>query len=197
MVFGPQPGDAHQDHRPLAELLPTEFRDHLILGYEILKWETDTPRADGVSPARTRVAEEKVTPAAQALPVAGGPDWFDGLAFLGLSRLRGVQCRNTHAEGFVLEKATLTFQPVDPGAPRHFTRKAGTRVTTVFTNPDITDDERRARIYSGQVLVHSASPESLALIEHARNLITELFGETRSADRAIRHGCRGLRQTPG
>ena len=49
-------------------------------------------------------------------------------------------------------------------------------MTTVFTNPDITDDERRARIYSGQVLVHSASPESLALIEHARNLITELFG---------------------
>ena len=49
-------------------------------------------------------------------------------------------------------------------------------MTTVFTNPDITDDERRTRIYSGQVLVHSASPESLALIEHARNLITELFG---------------------
>lgn len=49
-------------------------------------------------------------------------------------------------------------------------------MTTVFTNPDITDDERRARIYSGQVLVHSASPESLALIEHARNVIAELFG---------------------
>jgi len=49
-------------------------------------------------------------------------------------------------------------------------------VTTIFTNPDITDDERRARIYDGHVLLHSASPESLALIEHARNLIAELFG---------------------
>jgi hypothetical protein len=49
-------------------------------------------------------------------------------------------------------------------------------VTTIFTNPDITDDERRTRIYDGHVLLHSASPESLALIEHARNLITELFG---------------------
>ncbi len=44
IVFGPQRHDAHQDHRLLAELLPTEFRDHLILGYEILKWETDTPQ---------------------------------------------------------------------------------------------------------------------------------------------------------
>ncbi|MDT5007064.1 MAG: hypothetical protein QOJ24_4240 [Mycobacterium sp.] len=49
-------------------------------------------------------------------------------------------------------------------------------MTTIFTNPDITDDERRTRIYDGHVLLHSASAESLALIEHARNLITELFG---------------------
>ena len=33
--------DAHQDHRALAELVPTVFRDHLALGYEILKWESD------------------------------------------------------------------------------------------------------------------------------------------------------------
>jgi hypothetical protein len=36
-------------------------------------------------------------------------DWFDEDSFLGLSRLRGVQCRSAHAEAFVLEKATLTF----------------------------------------------------------------------------------------
>ncbi len=49
-------------------------------------------------------------------------------------------------------------------------------MTTVLSNPDITDDERRTRLYSGQVLVYSASPESLALVEHARNLIAEAFG---------------------
>lgn len=49
-------------------------------------------------------------------------------------------------------------------------------MTTVFTNPDITDDERRTRLYSGQVLVYSASPESLSLVEHARSLICEAFG---------------------
>ena len=49
-------------------------------------------------------------------------------------------------------------------------------MTTVLSNPDITDDERRTRLYSGQVLVYPASPESLALVEHARNLIAEAFG---------------------
>ena len=49
-------------------------------------------------------------------------------------------------------------------------------MTTVLFNPDITDDERRTRLYGGQVLVISASPESLALVEHARDLIAEAFG---------------------
>ncbi len=49
-------------------------------------------------------------------------------------------------------------------------------MTTVLFNPDISDEERRTRLYGGQVLVYSASPESLALIEHARTLIAEAFG---------------------
>lgn len=49
-------------------------------------------------------------------------------------------------------------------------------MTTILFNPDATDDERRARLYSGQVLVYGASPESLALVQHARDLITEAFG---------------------
>jgi hypothetical protein len=46
----------------------------------------------------------------------------------------------------------------------------------VLSNPDLTDDERRMRLYSGQVLVYPASPESLALVEHGRSLIAEAFG---------------------
>jgi len=49
-------------------------------------------------------------------------------------------------------------------------------VTTILFNPDVTDEERRARLYSGQVLVYDASPASLALVEHARDLIAEAFG---------------------
>ena len=111
IVFGPHVADAHQDHRLLAELLPTEFRDHLLLGYEILKWETDTPRPTVMHPITRQVAEEKARLLLKHYPSQTHRDWFDEEAFLGLSRVRGVQCRNSHAEAFVLQKATVRFQP--------------------------------------------------------------------------------------
>ncbi|MBS1692100.1 MAG: hypothetical protein JST91_07760 [Actinobacteria bacterium] len=49
-------------------------------------------------------------------------------------------------------------------------------MTTILFNPHITDEERRTRLYGGQVLVYAASPDSLALIEHARELTVEAFG---------------------
>jgi LmbE family N-acetylglucosaminyl deacetylase len=110
VVFGPQRDDAHQDHRLLAELLPTEFRDHLLLGYEILKWEADTPRPTIYHPLETEVAEEKARLLLKHYPSQLSHDWFDEQAFLGLSRLRGLQSRAAHAEGFILEKTTITFE---------------------------------------------------------------------------------------
>jgi LmbE family N-acetylglucosaminyl deacetylase len=110
VVFGPQRRDAHQDHRLLAELLPTEFRDHLILGYEILKWESDTPQPTVFHPFTSAVAEDKARLLHKHYPSQVGHDWFDELAFTGLSRLRGVQCRHPHAEGFILEKSTIGFE---------------------------------------------------------------------------------------
>jgi LmbE family N-acetylglucosaminyl deacetylase len=110
VVFGPQRGDAHQDHRLLAQLLPTEFRDHLVLGYEILKWEADTPHPTIFHPLESDVAEEKARLLLKHYSSQATHDWFDEQAFLGLSRLRGVQCRSLHAEGFNMEKATVTFE---------------------------------------------------------------------------------------
>lgn len=109
LVFSTHRNDAHQDHRLLAELTPTEFRDHLILGYEILKWESDTPSPNIFHPVATTTAEEKVRLLQKYYPSQAGRDWFDEHAFLGLSRLRGVQCRSPHAEAFITEKSVLTF----------------------------------------------------------------------------------------
>src|SRR5262249_20281710 len=39
LLFAPWRADAHQDHRALAKLVPTAFRDHLVLSYEIVKWD--------------------------------------------------------------------------------------------------------------------------------------------------------------
>ncbi|MGW4356254.1 PIG-L deacetylase family protein [Nocardia sp. NPDC004582] len=109
VVFAPHRRDAHQDHRLLAELAPTEFRDHLVLGYEILKWETDTPQPAVFHPLPEGLAETKAALLLKHYPSQHNRDWFDEQSFLALSRLRGVQCRARHAEAFLLEKATITF----------------------------------------------------------------------------------------
>jgi LmbE family N-acetylglucosaminyl deacetylase len=109
VVFATQRRDAHQDHRILAELVPTEFRDHLVLGYEILKWETDTPTPSVFHPLDEATVQEKVRLLHAHYPSQVAHDWFDDASFLGLSRLRGVQSRSPHAEAFVMEKARLKF----------------------------------------------------------------------------------------
>jgi LmbE family N-acetylglucosaminyl deacetylase len=109
LVFAPQRGDAHQDHRLLAELVPTEFRDHLVLGYEILKWETDTPAPTVFHPVTVELAEEKARLLLKHYPSQAGRDWFDEQAFTGLARLRGVQCRTGYAEAFMVDKVVLNL----------------------------------------------------------------------------------------
>ena len=110
IVFAPHRNDAHQDHRLLAEVAPTVFRSHLILGYEILKWETDTPSLSVYLPFGPETAQHKQRVLLAHYPSQHAHDWFgDGDSFVALSRLRGVQCRAPHAEAFVLEKAILSF----------------------------------------------------------------------------------------
>lgn len=118
VVFATQRHDAHQDHRTLAELVPTEFRDHLTLGYEILKWETDTPTPTVFHGLDAATAEEKVKLLHKHYPSQRSRDWFDELSFLGLSRLRGVQCRSPHAEAFVVDKVSVTFGNDGSGGSR-------------------------------------------------------------------------------
>lgn len=107
IVFGPQRDDYHQDHRLLAELIPTEFRSHLVLGYEILKWESDLPSPALYMPISSEAAHQKVRILAQCYPSQSSHDWFDREAFLGLMRVRGVQCHTRYAESFTVAKAVL------------------------------------------------------------------------------------------
>ncbi len=109
VVFATGRHDAHQDHRTLAELVPTEFRDHLVLGYEILKWETDTPTPTVFVPVGVDAAADKVALLHKYYPSQIGKDWFDDESFLGLLRIRGVQCKSRYAEAFTVEKMLVTL----------------------------------------------------------------------------------------
>jgi hypothetical protein len=48
-------------------------------------------------------------------------------------------------------------------------------MNTVYTNPAVTDDFRRGRLYQGQLFVYSAMQASTRLIRHAQNMIEEAF----------------------
>ncbi|WP_162831654.1 PIG-L deacetylase family protein [Amycolatopsis thermalba] len=109
LVFAPQPGDRHQDHRLLAEIAPTVFRDQLVLGYEILKWDGDLGQPTVYQPLTDEIAETKADLLAKHYPSQHGRDWYTRDAFLGLARLRGVQQHTRYAEAFYVDKLALTL----------------------------------------------------------------------------------------
>ncbi|MFI6816909.1 PIG-L deacetylase family protein [Nonomuraea sp. NPDC050328] len=107
LIFAPAAHDAHQDHRELARLTPTVFRGGLILGYEILKWESDLAQPTAFWPLPEQVLQEKIELLHRHYPSQLSRDWFDRESFAGLARVRGVQCRSRYAEGFHVDKLVI------------------------------------------------------------------------------------------
>lgn len=100
--------DAHQDHRFLCELTWNTFRDHLILEYEIPKWDGDLGRPN----TYVAISEERLDRKIELLFKHFGSqrlkEWFDEETFRGLARLRGMECRERYAEAFWARKLLLS-----------------------------------------------------------------------------------------
>jgi LmbE family N-acetylglucosaminyl deacetylase len=107
LVLTPRRDDAHQDHRMLAELGPTVWRDHFTLQYEIPKWDGDLSRPGFYIPLGADVMAEKVARLRKAYPSQINRDWWDDEVFYGLARLRGMECRSRYAEAFDARKIAL------------------------------------------------------------------------------------------
>ena len=107
LLLAPNRFDAHQDHRGLAELTPTAFRDHLILGYEIVKWDGDLGRPNAYQALDAALLEAKVELLQTHYPSQRHRPWYDRESFLGLSRIRGIECGARYAEAFHVNKIAL------------------------------------------------------------------------------------------
>jgi LmbE family N-acetylglucosaminyl deacetylase len=107
LVLCPSLADAHQDHRLLGEMAPTVFRSALVLRYEIPKWDGDLGRPNVYLPLADEVARRKVALLHEYFPSQKHRDWWDDEVFLGLARLRGMECRSRYAEAFYCDKAVL------------------------------------------------------------------------------------------
>lgn len=101
--------DAHQDHREVSRHTWNTFRDHLILEYEIPKWDGDLGQPNLYVPLSSEILERKASLLVKHFGSQRSKHWFDEETFRGLARLRGMECRapERYAEGFFARKLAL------------------------------------------------------------------------------------------
>jgi LmbE family N-acetylglucosaminyl deacetylase len=95
-------GDLHQDHRLISELTSQTFRNHLILEYEIAKYDGDLGAPNVYVSLDAEEADRKVDNLLSAFASQKDKYWFTADTFRALMRVRGVECRASsgYAEAF-------------------------------------------------------------------------------------------------
>ena len=101
--------DLHQDHRLLSDLTYNTFRDHLVLEYEIPKYDGDMGQPNAYVHLDEAHCDLKVATILDAFPSQREKDWFDERTFRGLLRLRGMESKSPSglAEAFHCRKLVL------------------------------------------------------------------------------------------
>jgi LmbE family N-acetylglucosaminyl deacetylase len=109
LIFTHNRNDAHQDHRLVAELTWNTFRNHLILEYEIPKYDGDLGQPSFFVPLQPKTYQKKVQLIMEAFPSQHSKHWFQPETFLSLMRLRGMECNapSGYAEAFYCRKLTI------------------------------------------------------------------------------------------
>jgi LmbE family N-acetylglucosaminyl deacetylase len=106
IIFTHQRHDLHQDHRLLCELAWNTWRNHLILEYEIPKYDGDLGAPNFFVPLTEATARRKTEFLMRHFQTQTNKDWFTEDTFLGLMRLRGMEAKAPYrfAEAFYCRK---------------------------------------------------------------------------------------------
>jgi LmbE family N-acetylglucosaminyl deacetylase len=98
--------DRHQDHRLVSQLTWNTWRDHMILEYEIMKYDGDLGRPNLFVPLSEEICRDKITGLLKSFPSQSNRQWFTQDAFWSLLRLRGLECnaQSRLAEAFFTRK---------------------------------------------------------------------------------------------
>jgi LmbE family N-acetylglucosaminyl deacetylase len=109
VVFTHTRNDLHQDHRLVCELTWNTWRDHLIVEYEIPKYDGDLSAPNVFVSVPEELAREKAELIMRAFDSQAAKHWFDEELFLGLMRVRGMEGRSPsgYAEAFTCRKLPL------------------------------------------------------------------------------------------
>lgn len=109
LIFTHYRKDLHQDHRLVSELTWNTFRNHLILEYEVPKYDGDTGSPNLFVPLSARICEAKIAAILDSFASQRDRYWFTADTFQAMLRLRGVEARadSGFAEGFYAHKLIL------------------------------------------------------------------------------------------
>ena len=101
--------DLHQDHRLVCELTWNTFRNHLILEYEIPKYDADLRSPNFFVPLSDAQARKKVNSLMRYFTTQQNKQWFSEDLFYGLMRLRATEVASPtrYAEAFCCRKVLL------------------------------------------------------------------------------------------
>jgi LmbE family N-acetylglucosaminyl deacetylase len=109
IVFTHYRDDRHQDHRVLSDLAWNTFRNHLILEYEILKYDGDLGRPNIFVSLSEQLCTRKIELLLKHFKTQSSKHWFTGDTFEAMHRIRGIECASPtgRAEAFYCRKLIL------------------------------------------------------------------------------------------
>ena len=99
-------GDLHQDHRLVSELTWNTFRNHLILEYEIPKYDGDIGTPNFFVHLSDATCRKKIQNILRCFKSQRDKNWFSEDTFLSILRIRGLESNapNRYAEGYYCRK---------------------------------------------------------------------------------------------
>ena len=109
LIFTHYRDDRHQDHRTLSDLTWNTWRNHMILEYEIPKYDGDLGQPNFFVPLEPGIASKKSHLICDLFQTQANKAWLTEDTFMGLMRLRGVECAEKFAEAFYCRKLVHKF----------------------------------------------------------------------------------------
>lgn len=111
LVFTHYRHDRHQDHRTISDLTWNTWRNHLVLEYEIPKYDGDLGIPNCFVPLTRDICDRKIKFICDTFQTQSNKAWLSDDTFWGLLRLRGVECAapDKYAEAFHCRK--LVWEP--------------------------------------------------------------------------------------
>jgi len=109
IIFTHYRDDRHQDHRVVSDLTWNTYRNHLILEYEIPKYDGDLGAPNVFAELGEAHVKTKTRHILDSFQSQRTKHWLTEDTLLALMRIRGVECSSNHAyaEAFYGRKITL------------------------------------------------------------------------------------------